>query len=150
MSLIHVMMFSLILANAYEETSDAPENQLNLDESSSVSSSESSLPAKDDNIINHGRFIGLEIVNNIYGDSNARNVYISDFTGYKFMITRQLAAISLHALVSEYFSFHELMGFVNHKKVSVWSKFLEKVRPIIPSQKQQIKSNIFFWNLKIR
>jgi hypothetical protein len=62
--------------------------------------------------------------------SSSRNIYISDLTGYRYMIANQMAAVSLHSMLGEYYSLNELMSLVNYQKVSAWSKFLDKVRPI--------------------
>ena len=104
--------------------------------------SESSSSEEEYNNIEPGLLSPLNQDDDTYGITNTRNIYISDLSGYKSMITKQLAAISLHALVSEFFTFNELITFVSHHKVSVWSKFLGKIRPIISTQKQLIKSNI--------
>lgn len=117
------------------EISETPENLLCLEETISESSSSE----EDRNsIITVLSFKQEDDADYI---SHARNIYISDLSGYRSMITQQLAAISFHALVSQHFTFNEIMAFVNHPKVSVWSKFLGKIRPIIPSQ---IKSSINF------
>ena len=76
--------------------------------------------------------------------SKTVNICISDLSGYKLIIARQLAVISLHALVSDFFTFRELMFLAKSRKATVWSKILEKVRPMIPNQNQKIQGSFFY------
>jgi hypothetical protein len=73
--------------------------------------------------------------------SSSGNLQISDLSGYKYMIANQMAAVSLHSMLGKYFSLNELMSLVNYQKVSAWSKFLDKVRPI-----KIVKSNSYIFH----
>ncbi len=68
-------------------------------------------------------------------------VYISDLSGYKIVIARQLAALSLHALLGDKFSLNELMRLAKAPKPTMWSKLVEAMRP--PSKKKPVKGMSF-------
>ena len=67
--------------------------------------------------------------------------YSCDLFGYKLMMVKQLAAVQLHSLISEFFTLNELMKLAKYPKYSIWSKFLEKLRPVV-SVKKSIKSKV--------
>jgi hypothetical protein len=123
------------------ERTESPFQQERLDDDTLSETSESSLEEYDSSLIK-----GLAALSTIKQDDNMdvtgvssiRSLYISDLSGYKHMIANQMAAVSLHSLLSSYFSLNQLMSLVNYQKVSAWSKFINKVVPI-----KIVKSNIF-------
>jgi hypothetical protein len=113
------------------------------EDSSSESSSETEVVGKR-NKIQFALFSHRKEMAGTVNTSKTINICISDLSGYELIIVRQLAVISLHALVSDFFTFRELMFLAKSRKATVWSQILEKVRPMIPNQNQKIQGSFLY------
>jgi hypothetical protein len=71
-------------------------------------------------------------------------IYVSDLTGYKLVIARQLAAVSLHALLPS-FSLNELMKLARPPKQTVWSKLVQVMKPSLGSKKNIDEQSMIFF-----
>ncbi|KAJ3282610.1 hypothetical protein HK104_010815 [Borealophlyctis nickersoniae] len=61
-----------------------------------------------------------------YNGENAR--YLTELSGLEHLAVRQLAALSMHPLVERYFTLDELLGFVETRKRSMWSKMVGAIK----------------------
>ena len=65
-----------------------------------------------------------------YETSKSKAYYISDLSGYKLVIARQLAALSLHALLADEFTLNDLMKLAKSPKRTIWSKLVQVMNPV--------------------
>ena len=54
--------------------------------------------------------------------------FLSELSGLEHLAVRQLAALAMHPLVERYYSLDELMGFVEMRKRSMWSKVVGAIK----------------------
>ena len=58
-----------------------------------------------------------------------RTIFISELSGYRLVVSKQLAAVSLHSLLGDQFSLSELMKLAKTPKPTVWSKLVQVMKP---------------------
>ena len=70
--------------------------------------------------------------------SSSNTRYLSELSALEHFIVRQIAAISVHPLLEEFFTLDQLMGIIDMRKATIWNKFLAGFK----GKKQKIKGTL--------
>ncbi|CAG8505502.1 15144_t:CDS:2 [Racocetra fulgida] len=66
-------------------------------------------------------------------------LYMSELSGLEYFIVRHVAVLIMEPYVKDYFNLEELLDLIGSKKATLWTKFVQQIRPKeVPVKKKEV------------